>query len=80
MVAKIIPVTRTAPSLIPKSSGILLEFVKDRLATTIISIQNGFAKVGTEDARVELLGAPETNFPLEMLALIASLSESFGPS
>ena len=78
MVAKMIPVTRTAPKRIPNNSGILLEFVTDLLAITIISIQNGLAKVGIEDVKLESFVAPETSFPREMLALIASLSERFG--
>lgn len=76
MVAKMIPVTTTAPSRIPNNSGILLELITDRLAITIISVQNGLAKVGTEDVKLEsFVAVPETSFPREMLALIASLSE-----
>jgi len=81
IVAKIAPVTRTAPKRIPKSSGILREFVRDRFPITAISIQNGFAKAGTETAAVELLPlllAPDTSFPLEMLALMASFRDGLG--
>ena len=78
MVAKIMPVTSTAPNRIPKSSGILREFVSDRFDITAISIHNGLANVGNEDDRFESFGAPETSFPLEMLALMASLRESLG--
>jgi hypothetical protein len=73
-----IPVTSTAPNRMPKSSGIRLEFVTERLEMTNISVQMGLANVGTEEARLVSFGAPETSFPLEMLALIASLSESLG--
>lgn len=45
---------------------------------TAISIQEGLANVGTDEERFESFGAPETSLPLEMLALIASLRESFG--
>ncbi|POO02454.1 hypothetical protein TorRG33x02_014380 [Trema orientale] len=81
MVASMIPVTKTAPSLIPKSSGILREFVIDRLDITTISIQEGLANVGNEedDRLLVSFGAPETSLPLEMLALMASLRESLGP-
>lgn len=77
MVAKMKPVTITAPSLMPKSSGILLAFFIERLESTAISIQNGFANVGTIEFGLGLLlVAPDTSFPLEMLALIASWSET----
>lgn len=73
------PVTSTAPNRIPKSSGILREFVSDRLEITAISVQTGLANVGKEeDDGFESFGAPETSLPLEMLALMASLRESFG--
>lgn len=78
IVAKISPVTRIAPRRMPKSSGIRLEFVRERLEMTAISIQHGLANVGTEEERLGSFGAPETSLPLEMLALIASLRESFG--
>ncbi|CAH2058917.1 unnamed protein product, partial [Thlaspi arvense] len=72
IVAKMIPVTITAPTRIPKSSGCLLEFSIERFPITIISIQKGFAKVWKEDVRFEeLFVAPETSFPLEILALDA---------
>ena len=71
------PVTKTAPSRIPKCSGILWELRIDLLDKTAISIQNGFAKVGTIDVGdAEFVVGPETNLPLEMLALMASLSDS----
>ncbi|GKV19011.1 hypothetical protein SLEP1_g29311 [Rubroshorea leprosula] len=69
-------VTTTVPNRILNSSGILLEFVIDLLAMTIISFQNGFANVGTEEVKLESVVAPETNFPRETLALMAALSES----
>ncbi|KAM1226278.1 hypothetical protein ACFX2J_005641 [Malus domestica] len=63
----------TAPRRMPKSSGNLLAFFIERLASTAISTQIGFANVGTIELGLGLLlVAPDTNFPREMLALIAS--------
>lgn len=64
----------TAANRIPNSSGILREFVKDRFDKTAISIHIGLANVGTIAVGLVPLWAPapETNLPLDMLALIAS--------
>ncbi|KAM1909288.1 hypothetical protein ACFX13_038064 [Malus domestica] len=63
----------TVSSRILKSSGILLAFFMERLASTAISTQIGFANVGTIEFRIGLLlVALDTNFPPEMLAHIAS--------
>jgi hypothetical protein len=81
------PVTITAPNLIPNSSGIRLELVIERFESVNNSIQNGFAYAGTiedkEDGVAFGFGfefvaavAPETNFPREMLALIASFNDN----
>ncbi|MCI08385.1 hypothetical protein A2U01_0029462, partial [Trifolium medium] len=86
------PVTITAPNLIPNSSGIRLELVIERFESVNNSIQNGFAYAGTIDDKedgvafgfgfgfefefVVAVVAPETNFPREMLALIASFNDN----
>ncbi|KAF1860661.1 hypothetical protein Lal_00000074 [Lupinus albus] len=76
MVARMNPVTITVPNLIPNNSGILLEFKNERFESVPISIQNGFANAGTiDDGFVLALVAPETSFPLEILALIASFND-----
>ncbi|KAM2034848.1 hypothetical protein TB1_037144 [Malus domestica] len=56
MVARMDLVTLTVPSRILKSSGILLAFFIERLASTAISTQIEFANVGTIKFWLGLLG------------------------
>ncbi|KAJ1394747.1 hypothetical protein SESBI_33997 [Sesbania bispinosa] len=78
IVARIIPVTKIAPKQIPNNSGIHQELVRDRFVITANSIQFGLVKVGTGAGELLPL-APDTNFPLEMLVLVASFSDTFDP-
>ncbi|KAJ0470549.1 hypothetical protein HanIR_Chr14g0719961 [Helianthus annuus] len=57
------------------NSGILHEFLNERFDNTSISFHIGFAKLGTKEVVLMSVVAPETNLPLEILALIASLSD-----
>lgn len=53
----------------------------DLLESTAISTQKELAKVGTKDVELASLVAPDTNFPFEMLALIASfIDKPFVPA
>ncbi|MCD7463007.1 hypothetical protein HAX54_049783 [Datura stramonium] len=76
MVARMKPVTITTPKRTKKISGIRHEFLNVRFDSTAISVHIGFAKAGTIAVGFTAsVVAPGTNFPLEMLALIASFSD-----
>ncbi|KAK4425195.1 hypothetical protein Salat_1713400 [Sesamum alatum] len=61
----------TVASQKAKSFGIRRELVKDLRNNTANSSHNGFANVGIIDVEPLEGVAPETSFPLEMLALVA---------